>query len=84
MQNQGLRGIDHIVRSEAIVQPARGVGVAGGRHFFGDGGGEGDHVMLHARFNFVDAGDVERGVGAQGLRGVRWNFAGFSERLAGR
>ena len=64
------------------MQPARSVGMAGGGHFFGDGGGEGDDVVLHFALDFVDARDVEAGVRAQGVRGFGGDFAGFGQRFA--
>ena len=82
LQHQRLRGIDDVVRGQAVMQPAGGVGVAGGGHFFGDGGGEGDDVVLDFALDFVDAGDVEAGVGAQGCGGFGWDFAGFGQGFA--
>jgi hypothetical protein len=49
-----LRGVDDVVGSEAVMQPARGGRIADG---FSDGHGEGDHVMTHAGFEFSDARD---------------------------
>ena len=58
---QRLRGVHHIVRSHAIVQPASGGRIADG---FANGHGERDDVMLHARFKFVNARHVHFGARA--------------------
>ena len=63
------------------MQPARSIGLAGGRHFLGDGGSERDDVVLYFALNFMNAGDVEGGVLAQGARGFRGNFAGLRQRF---
>ncbi len=78
-QHQCLRGIDHVVGSQAVMQPARRVGVSGGRHFFGDSGGEGDDVVLHLAFDGVDSHDVETGVGAECGSGGRGNLTQFGQ-----
>lgn len=64
------------------MQPAGGVGGAGGAHFFGDGSGESDYIMLHFALDFVNARDIEGGVLPQRLRCFARNLAGFRERLA--
>ncbi len=82
LEHQRLRGIDHVVRSQPVMQPARSVGLAGGGHFLGDGGGEGDDVVLHFALDLVNARDVEGGMLAQRARGLRGNFAGLGQRFA--
>jgi len=49
---QGLRGVDHVVGGETVVKPA---GVRADN--FGDGGGEGDNVVADFGFDLVDALD---------------------------
>ena len=66
------------------MEPARRVGVAGGGHGFGHGGREGDDVVLHSGFDFVNAGDVEAGMGAEGFGRLGRNLAGFGKGFARR
>ena len=47
---QGLSRVDYIVGSKAIVKPA---GMRA--NDFGDGGGEGDDIVPHFGFNFLNA-----------------------------
>src|SRR3954471_7747878 len=47
---QGLGGVDDVVRGEPVMEPA---GVRA--HDFGDRGGEGDYVVSNLGFDFVDA-----------------------------
>ena len=49
---QGLRGVHDVVRGQAVVQPARRVGIA---NRFADGHRERDHVVLHLGFELRDA-----------------------------
>src|SRR5579883_3513902 len=62
---QRLCGIDDVIRGEAVMQPAGGVGVVTLFHALGDGGGEGDDVVAYFALDFLDTGEVETGVGAQ-------------------
>src|SRR6202041_405499 len=55
---QGLRGVHHIIRSEAVVQPARSFRIS---HRFLHRDGEGDYVMANFGFDFVDARDIHTG-----------------------
>jgi hypothetical protein len=78
-----LRSIHNIVGSEAVMQPARGGGIADG---FTDGHRECDDVMPHAGFEFGDARD-DCGIHASTLtnrigRGTRHNAA-LGERFGG-
>ena len=76
---QRLRGVDDVVRRHAIVQPARRGGIA---DRFADVHGERDHVVLHARFDFVDARDVDFGLSSRKVcSGVLRHEAGFGERF---
>ncbi len=49
---QGLRGVHDVIRRQAVVQPARGAGIADG---FSDGHRERDDVVLDLGFQFRDA-----------------------------
>ena len=53
-----LRGVDNVIGSETVVQPARRSGIV---HGFTDGDGEGDNVVAHARFDFEDVRNVDAG-----------------------
>ncbi len=55
--------------------------MAGGGHGFGDGGGEGDDVVLDFALDFGDAGDVEAGVGAEQAGGLGGDHAEFGQRF---
>ena len=61
-QLQRLRGIDHIGRSQAVVQPSRRAALPRRRHAFSHCRGERNYVVLHPIFNLVNAGDIERRV----------------------
>ena len=78
---QGLRGIHDIVRRQAVVQPARGGGIADG---FADGHGERDDVVLDLGFQLRDA-PHHAGVDARflaNLRGRRGrHHAAFRQRF---
>src|SRR6202790_3258012 len=58
---QRLRGVDDIVGSQTVMEPARGSWIADG---FADVHGEGDDIMLHAGFEFVNARDIHFGARA--------------------
>ena len=75
-----MRGIDNVVGRQAVVQPARGFGIADG---FLDRDGESDHVVADFGFKFVDAGDVNAGAFAQGSSGGARDDAGFGESFCG-
>src|SRR5450631_3342804 len=62
---QGLRGIDHVVGGESVVEPA-GVRADDFRY----GGGESDDVVADLGFDLVDAFDAEVGAFADGVGGV--------------
>ncbi len=83
LQEERLRGIDDVVGGEAVVQPARRFGVPGGGHAFGNGGGEGDDVVLHLALNFQDAMHVEAGVGAEEAGGVAGHHTKVGQRFGG-
>ena len=61
------------------MQPAR---VLGAGDVFGDGGGEGDNVVLHLGFDLVDAGDSRscRFI-ANGVGGLLRDHSGAGEGL---
>ena len=54
LDQQGLCGVDHVVGSKAVVEPARI-----GADFLGDGSGESNHVVLYFGFDCLDAIQVE-------------------------
>ena len=78
VDQQGLRGVDYIVGSESVVEPA---GVRADD--FGDGRGEGDDVVADFGFDFVDALDVEVGALADGFGGVFGDESGLGEGFGG-
>ena len=69
---QGLRGVDDVVGSESVVEPA---GMRADD--FRDGGGEGDDVVADLGFDLVDALDAEVGALADGVGGVFGDESGF-------
>ena len=76
---QRLGGIDHVVRGEAIVEPARLRA-----DLFGNRRGEGDDVVLDFSFDFLDAREREVSALADGL-GRRLGYdAGLGQRFRGR
>ena len=76
---QRLRGIEHVGRGQAEVQPSRRrADVLGHR------GRERDDVVLGDLFDLLDARDVEAGALAQLTRRLRGNHAGFGHRIGGR
>jgi hypothetical protein len=81
LQLQRLRGIDDIVRGEAIMQPARRFSVPGPRHSLRHGCGESDNIVLHFGFDLKDARDIEAGVFAKQPRCLRGHDAHFRKRL---
>ncbi len=81
---QRLRRIHNVVRRHAVMEPARRFGVSGGRHGFGHGGRERDHVVPRLLFDFEDARNVERRVPAQQNGIFAGNDAQFRQRLRRR
>ena len=82
---EGLGGVDNVVRSEAVVQPARGLAVqALVLEALGHCGGEGDNVVLDLGLDLGDAGGGDSGFGGDGLGGGRGNHAVFGQHRAGR
>src|SRR3984957_3571412 len=78
LQPQRLRGVDHVVRGEAVVQPTRL------RYdLLGYCSGEGDDVVLHLGFDLVDAVEVEAALFAHGLGGRLRHQSGLGERFRG-
>ena len=75
---QGLRGVDDVVGSEAVVEPA---GMRADD--LGDGSGECDHVVAHFGFDFVDAFDAKVGALADGAGSVLGNEASLGEGFGG-
>ena len=76
LNEQRLRRIDHIVRGEAVVEPA---GVRA--NDLGHGRGEGDDVMFDLGFNLEDAVNAEVGARVNGLGGFFRHDAGGGERF---
>ena len=76
---QRLRGVDHVGRGQAEVQPA-------GRRpdDLGDRGRERNHVVLRRLFDLVDARDVERALVAQLARRFGGHDAGGGHRFGRR
>ena len=70
LEHERLRGIDHVVRSQPVVQPARRVGLAGGSHLLSDGSSEGNDIVFHFALDFVNARDLESGMLAQRSGGL--------------
>jgi len=62
LHQQRLRGVNHVIRRESIMEPARLR-----PYLFRYGGGEGDDVMLHFGFNLVDASNIDVALFANGL-----------------
>ena len=75
---QSLRGVDHVVRSQSIMKPARF-----GTDELRDGSSEGNDVVTHFRFDFMDAFDFEIGPLADSLRCGFGNYASFRQRFGG-
>ena len=75
-----LSGVYHIIGSHAVVEPAGGIGVADG---FADGHGEGDNVVLHAGFDFVDAVGVHLGARVENCGGILGHEASFGKGVGG-
>src|SRR5208282_5994548 len=65
LDEQRLRRIDHVVRGQAIMEPA---GVR--THNLGDGRGEGDDVVFDLGFNLEDAVNVEVGARVDRFGGI--------------
>src|SRR5579863_6423307 len=80
---QCLRGVDNVVGGEAVVQPSGFGGQALRFEGFGDGGGEGDNVVLHFGLDLADAVNRESGAG-DGCGSVGGDDAVFGEDSAGR
>src|SRR5262249_12594241 len=77
---QSLRGIHDVVRRHAVVQPASGVWIADRftyRH------GEGNDVMLHARFQLVDACNVDLGAPPNCRGRFLWHLTCLCQSLCG-
>ena len=75
---QRLRSVDHIIGSQAEVQPA------GFRpDLFRDRCGESQDIVLDFGFELGDALEIEITFAADGLRGVLRHQAGFGENFAG-
>ena len=79
--HQGLRGVDNVVRSQSVVQPARRSGIA---DRFTNVHGERDDVVLHAGFEFVNARDIDFGALADRRGGLFRHESSLGKRLGGR
>ena len=73
---QRLGGVDHVVRSEPIVQPTRFR-----TDLFRHRGGEGDDIVLYLSLDLLDAFDVDISVGADGPGGGMGHDAGLGQRI---
>ena len=78
LELEGLRGVDNVGGGEAVVEPA-----GFGADVLGNGGGEGDDVVLDCGFDLVDALDGEGGLVADGVGGFAGDDAGVGEGLRG-
>ena len=78
LDEQRLCGIDHVVRGESVMQPARFR-----PDFLGHSSGEGDDVVLHLGFDLVDAIEVEVTLFADGDGRRLRHQSGFGERFSG-
>ena len=76
---QCLRGVDHIVRRESVVEPARVR-----THDLGHRRGESDDVMADFRLDFLDPLQPEAGALADGLGRLPGDHAGLGQGLGGR
>ena len=76
LDEQRLRRIDHIVRGQAVVEPARVRA-----YDLGHRRGEGDDVVLDLGFDLEDAVDVEVGARADCLGGIFRHDAGGGQRF---
>ncbi len=74
-----LSRIDDVGGRHPEMHPARG-----GSDLLGDGGREGDHVVLGDLFDLLDAADVEGAALADVACGLRRNDAGGSHGFGGR
>ena len=74
----GKRGIEHIGAGHALMQKPRL-----GADMLGDGGQEGDDVMLGGALDFIDAGHVEAAFFPDGFGGFFRNHFEFGQRVAG-
>ena len=79
LDEQGLRSVDYIVRSQAVVKPA---GVRADD--FGHGGGEGDDIVANFRFDFGNPVQIEVSPLANGAGGILRHHAGFGQCFRGR
>ena len=76
---QRLRRVDDVRRGEPEVEPA-----GRGPHLLGDGGREGDDVVLGGRLDLFDARDVEPAARADVRGGLGRDEARSGHRLGGR
>ncbi len=75
---EGLRGVHHIVGSQSIVEPARVR-----THDFGHRGGKGDHVVADFGFDLGDAAEIEICPLADGARRLRGHHTGLRQGVGG-
>ena len=74
----GQRGVHHVRRGQAVVQPA-----ALGPHALRHVRDEGDDVVLDLLLDGVDPGDVEAGLLLDGGQGLRGDDAALGQHLGG-
>jgi len=79
-EEERLSGVDDVVGSHAVMEPARGGRVADG---FADGHGEGDDVVFDLGFDFENAVDVDFGAGTKNRGSFGGNLAGFGQCVGG-
>ena len=79
LDEQSLRSIDYIIRSQAVVKPA---GVRSDD--LGHGGGEGDDIVADFSFDFGNPVQIEVSPLADGAGGIFRHHAGFGQSLRGR
>jgi len=78
LDEQCLRGVDHVVRGQAVVEPA-GMWTDN----LGHRGGEGDDVMFDLRFDLENAVNTEVSARVDRLGGILRHDAGCGECFRG-
>ena len=78
LDEQGLRSIDHVVRSQAIVKPA---GVRS--NDLGHGGSERDDIVADFSFDFGNPVEIEVSPLADGAGSILGHHAGFGQSFRG-
>jgi len=76
---EGLRGVDDVGGGEAVVEPARVLGIG---DMLGDGGRKGDDVVLDLGLDGIDAFDCEVALVTDSVRGILRDWYGFDRPVA--